>query len=111
MSFKRLVGPVRQCTIKVTVKINFAVLLLSKLCIFRLSRLPNNPYNLIRMLNVDEGFVLVDNRLKILQCQSVLQIQSTGFIPAFLLNNARTALLFQNASPAFLNNARSASNA
>ena len=63
------------------------------------------------MLNVDEGVVFIDNRLKILQKQSVLQIQNARFIPAFLLSNARTAFLSQNMSPVFFHNARSASNA
>jgi len=35
-------------------------------------RVPINPCDLIRMLNIDEGFVLVDNTSKILQRQSVL---------------------------------------
>ena len=39
-----------------------------------------------------------------------MQIQNATFIPAFLLNNAMIAFLFQNASPVFINNARSASN-
>ena len=41
--------------IKVTVKINSAVLPLSNLCNFRLLRVPNNPCGLTGMLNVNEG--------------------------------------------------------
>ena len=93
------------------VKTNSAVLLLSKLCNSRLSWVPNNLYGLSEMLNVDEGAAHVDNRLRKLQRQSVLQIQNARFIPAFLSSNVRNALLFQNESPAFFNNARSASNA
>ena len=44
-----------------------AITLLSELCNSRLPRVLNNPCGLIGMLNVDEGVVLVDNRLKILQ--------------------------------------------
>ena len=65
-SLRRLAGRKHRYMIKVTVKINSAVLLLSKLYNFRLPGVPNNPYGLIRMLNVDKGVVLVDNRLKIL---------------------------------------------
>jgi len=95
--------------IKVIVNINYVILLLSKLCNFRLLGVPNNPCGLTGMLNVDEGVVLVDSILKILQ--AVLQIQNARFIHAFLLSSVRTAFLFQNASPMFLNNARSVSSA
>ena len=40
-----------------------------------------------------------------------MQIQNATFMSAFLLSNARTALLFQNMSPALSNNERSMSNA
>jgi len=50
-----------------TVKINTTILLLYKLNNFRLSGVPNNPCGLTGMLNVNEGVVLIDNRLKILQ--------------------------------------------
>ena len=93
------------------VKINSSVPLLSKLCNFRLLGVSNNPCSLTKMLNVDKGVMLVNNRLRILQKQTALQIQNARFIPAFLLNNVRTALLSQNVSPAFINNARSATNA
>ena len=63
------------------------------------------------MLNVDKGVMLVDNRLRILQKQSALQIQNKRLIPTFLSSNARTVLLFQNSRTAFFNNARSVSNA
>ena len=76
------------------VKINPAITLLSELCNFRLPRIPSNPCGLIGMLNVNEGVMLVDSRLKILQKQSILQSQNARFIPAFLLSNARTGLLF-----------------
>ena len=46
-------------TITTMVKINLAIILLSKLCNFRLPRVLNNPCGLIRMLNVDEGAMLV----------------------------------------------------
>jgi len=65
-SLRRLAGRKRRYIIKVTVKINSAVLLLSKLYNFRLSGVPNNPYGLTGMLNIDKGVVLIDNRLKIL---------------------------------------------
>jgi len=94
-----------------TVKINSDIHLFSKLCNSRLSGVLNNFYDSTGMLKVDEGVGLVDNRLKILQKQYVLQIQNVRFIPAFLLSNTRTAFLFQNASPTFINNARSASDA
>ena len=69
--------------IKETVKIN-SVVLLSKLCNSRLSGVSNNPCGLTGMMNVDEGDALIDNSMKILQKQSVLQIQNARFIPAFL---------------------------
>jgi len=50
------------------VKINSAISLLSELCNFMLLRVPNNTYDSTGMLNIDEGVVLVDNRLKILLC-------------------------------------------
>ena len=58
--------------VKMMVKINLAITLLSKLCNSALPGVPNGPCDLIRMLNIDEGFVLVDNTSKILQRQSVL---------------------------------------
>ena len=91
-------------------KINFSVLLLSIPCNFRLSGVLNNLYGLTGMLNVDEDVALVDNSLKMLQKQSVLQTQNVRFVPAFLLSNARTAFSYLNASPAFFSNARSMSN-
>ena len=81
------------------VKIHSAIPLLFELCNFRLTRVFNNPCDSTGMLNVDEGVVLVDNKSKI------LQIQNVRFIPAFFSSNARTAFLFQSASPAFLNHA------
>ena len=42
------------------------ITLLSELYNSRLSGVLDNPCGLIRMLNIDEGVVLVDNRLKIL---------------------------------------------
>jgi len=59
-------------TIKVMVKINPTIALLSELYNFRLPRVLSNPCGSIGMLNVNEGVVLVDNRSKILQRQSVL---------------------------------------
>ena len=99
------------CMIKVMAKINSTISLLSNLYYSRFSRVLNNPDNSIGMLNVNEGVVLVDNRSKILQKQTVLQIQNARFVPAFLSSNTRTVFLFKNMSPAFLNNARSASSA
>ena len=110
-SLKRLVGSVRQRTIKVIVKINSAVLLLSKLCNFRLPGVANNACDSTRMLNVDEDVTHVNYKLKILQRQSVLQIQNVRMIPVFLLSDAKIAFLSQNASPTFFNDARSASKA
>ena len=94
MSLRKPAGRKCQHMIKVTVKINSVVLLLSKLSNSRLSGVPNDPCSLTRSLNIDEGIVLVDNRLKILQKQFVLQLQNARFIHAFLLSYARTALLF-----------------
>jgi len=54
-------------TIKVMVKINSAISLLSDLCNSRLSRVPNNPYDSTEMLNIDEGITRIDNSSKILQ--------------------------------------------
>ena len=91
-------------------KINSVILLLSKLCNFRLLGVPNNPCGLTGMLNINDGATLIDNSLKILQKQSVLQIKNTSFILAFLLSNARPTFLSQNVSPSFFHNARFASN-
>jgi len=60
--------------ITMMVKINPTITLLSELCNSILLRVLDNPCGLIRMLNVNEGVVLVHNRLKILQGQSVMQI-------------------------------------
>ena len=81
-----------------TVKINFATLLLSKPCNFRLSGVPNNPCDSTGMLNIDEGVAHVDNKSKILQKSSILQIQNVRFIPASLSGKARSA---SNTRPAF----------
>jgi len=51
---------------------NPAITLLFELCNSRLLSVPNNPCDSIGMLYVDEGIVLVDNRSKTLQTQSVL---------------------------------------
>jgi len=103
-SLRRPVGQKRWRTTKATVKINYVVLL-SKPCNFRLRGISNNLYGLIGMLNIDEDIALVDNSLKILQRQSVLQIQNERLIPAFLLSDSRIVFLSQNASPTFFNNA------
>ena len=63
------------------------------------------------MLNIDESVVLFDNRLKILQRQSILQILNARFINMFLSSDMRTTFLFQNVSLAFFNNARFTSSA
>jgi len=107
ISLRRPAGLMRQYTITTMVKINPAITLLFELCNFMLPRVLNNPYRSTGMLNIDEGIVLVDNRLKILRRQSVLRIQNARFIPAFLSRNVRIALLFKNSSLAFFNNARS----
>jgi len=73
-SLRKPVGQKQRRRIKVMVKINFAFLLLSKLCNARLSGVPINPCGLTGMLNVDEVAAHVVNRLKILQRESVLQI-------------------------------------
>ena len=109
MSLRKPAVRKRQCMIKVNGEDQFRRLSPLQTLNFQLPGVPNNPCGSIEMLNIDKGIVLVDKRLKIIQRQSVLQIQKARFISAFLLNNARTALLFQNASPAF-NNARSTSN-
>ena len=54
-------------TIKVMVKIHSAIPILSELYNSRLLRVPKNSCDSTEMLNIDEGIVLVDNRLKILQ--------------------------------------------
>ena len=77
--------------IKVMVKISSVVFLVSKLCNFRLPGVPNNPCDSTGMLNIGEGVAHVDNKLKILQKSSVLQIQNARFTPASLLGNARSA--------------------
>ena len=82
-SLRRPAGQKQWCTTKVTVKINSVVLLLSKPCNFRLWGISNNLYGLTGMLNVDEDVALVDNSLKILQRQSVLQIQNERLYPHF----------------------------
>ena len=59
-------------------KANPTISLLSRLCNFRLSGVLSNPWDSIGMLNVNEGNVPIDNNLKILQLQSILQIQMRG---------------------------------
>ena len=63
---RRPPGLMRRYMITMMVKINPAITLLSKLCNSRVSRIPSYPCSLIEMLNIDEGIVLVDNKLKIL---------------------------------------------
>jgi len=75
----------------VKVKINFSISFLSGLCNFRLPRIPNNLYDSTKILNIDEGAMLVDNSSKILQTKSVLQIQNARFIPVSLSRNMRFA--------------------
>ena len=65
-SLKRPMGPVRRRMIKVMVKINSAILLLSKLCNFMLSEVPNNPCDSTGVLNVDKSIAHVDDKSKIL---------------------------------------------
>ena len=77
--------------IKVMVKINFAILLLSKLCNSMLPGVFNNPCDSTGTPNVDEGVIHVDRKSKILQKLSVLQIQNVKFTPASLSGNARSA--------------------
>ena len=83
---------------KVMVKINLTITLLSELYNSRLSRVLSNPCCSTGMPNVKEGVGHVDNKSKIMQRQSVLQIQNAKFIPAFLSGNARSA---SNTRPAF----------
>jgi len=109
-SLKRPARLMRRYTIATMVKINPAITLLSKLCNSRLLRVPNNLYDSTRMLNVDEGVMLVNNRSKILQRQFVLQILNARSIPRFS-QATRTVFLFQNTCPTFFNNARSMSSA
>ena len=54
------------------VKINSTILFLFKLCNFMLLKVLNNLYGSIGMLNIDEGVAHVNNKLKILQKQSIL---------------------------------------
>jgi len=70
------------------------------------------------ILNIDEGIAHVNNKSKILQKSSILQIQNERFTPASLSGNARSAsnarpvfCLPQNARPVFcqLHNTMSAS--
>ena len=103
-SLKRTVRQKPRRIIKVMVKINSVISLFSKLCNFKLSGVSINSYSLTGMLNVDEGTMHVDKRLKILQRQSILRIQNIRFIPVFLLSNTRTEFLFQNDNPVFINN-------
>ena len=65
-SLRRPAGLMRRYTIKVMVKINSAISLLSELCNFRLPMVSNNPCDSTRMLNVDEGVVPVEISSKIL---------------------------------------------
>ena len=94
--------------IKVMVKINSAVLLLSKFYNFRLPGVPNNPCDSTGMMNVDEGVAYVDNKSMILQKSSILQIRNVRFAPVSLSGNARSVFnartafcLPQNARPVF----------
>ena len=93
-SLRKPAGLMRRYMIIAMVKINPFITLLSELSNSRMLRILNKSCGLIRMLNVDKGVMLVDNRLKILQRQSILQIQSARFIPVFLSSNVRTTLLF-----------------
>ena len=83
-SLKRPAGLMHQHMIKAIMKINPTITLLSELYNFRLPRVPNNPCGSIKMVNVDVGIVLVNNRSKILQMQSVLQMQNMRFRHTFL---------------------------
>jgi len=77
-SLRRPAGRKQQRT--VTMKINSAVLFFSEPCNFRLLGVPNNLYGLTEMLNVDKAVALVDNSLKMLQKQSILQTQNARFV-------------------------------
>ena len=57
----------RRHTIKVMVKINSVIPLLSELYNSRFLRISDNPCDSTGMLNIDEGIILVDNILKFLQ--------------------------------------------
>jgi len=72
-------------------KTHAAISLRSRLYNFRLPGILNSPWDSIGTLNVDEGVVLIDNKSKILQLQSILQIQNMRLRPAFLWNNMRPA--------------------
>ena len=58
--------------VKKMVKTNPAITLLSGLCNARLSGVPNNPCDLTRIPNIDEGVALVDNKWQTLQWQFFL---------------------------------------
>jgi len=53
------VGPVYQLTVKMMVKINLVITLLSNLCYSGLPGVPNSPCDSIRMLKVDIDITLV----------------------------------------------------
>ena len=80
-----------------------AITLISGLCNFRLSGVPNNSCDSTGILNIDKSVALVD-KLNTLQLQSVLHIVNARLRPAFL--NARPAFIqdafhCQNVKPAF----------
>ena len=70
--------------IKMMVKINLAVTLLSKFCNSGLSGHPNGPCNLTGMPNVDQGVAHVVSKQKLLQLNSMLLALNTRFRLPFL---------------------------
>ena len=91
MSLRRPTRPMYYLMVKKLVKTNPAITLLYGLCNFSLPGVLNNPFELSRLLNIDQVATLVNNKLKTLQLQSVLQIV-----------NARLRLIFFNARLAFI---------
>ena len=70
--------------IKMMVKTNPAITLLSGLYNSMLPGVPNNPCDLIEILNVNKGIMLVENKLKTLLLQSVLLTVNARLRHAFL---------------------------
>ena len=81
---------------------------------FQVLGVPHSSRNSTRKLNVGQGIAPVNNKLKVLQLQSALQIQNARFRHAFLWSNmrptffkrasqhpnARSVFLLQNTRPA-----------
>ena len=76
-----------------------AITLLSKLCRFRLSRVPNNLYDSTEMLNVDEGVTHTSTiNWRFYRSNLFCRFRTRGSYSCFLSGNARSA---SNAKAAF----------